>query len=690
MRKKYILIPTILLLISSSLFSPSGSASGADLPAERDHVPGQLVIRTKGAPGQAPGKAAAAAQSVNAHASHVYGKLSVLQFDNDAQAQKALLKLRNNPDIEAVSLNYIYSLGPEIEESGRPRSGEVAAEMLDEGYDPLVYIPDDPMGDNQWHLSMIQYFLTDPPEADPPCIVVIDTGVNYNHPDLTGKVYQGHDFIDDPNNLGIDTDGPMDHNGHGTHVAGIAAGNTNNTLGISGVSPNSNILAVRVLDAGGSGSTATVVAGLEWANAATSADCGGQEPKIYNLSLGGPDSDAVNAAISDAVVLNRIVAAAAGNSNRSAKIGNYPGANPDTFTVASTEDNNHRSYFSNYDKPIDPWVHIAAPGSGILSTYFSDYRKLSGTSMATPVIAGAAARVWAKNPTMTALDVQDQLINTAMPAKGFPNNTRVVNLYKALGGTLLTIQGEVVNAGTNKIIKGATVVVKKVGVKTAICNTTTNDAGFYVCDNLPATGKYRVKVSRPGMATFSRVFIVNDDLYNANLALSKVITTPGSWTATILWEGQEPFNAVGKEIDLWFVNTTRPSSPICYSTWRNKMDASPWNLLMSKDSWAFRSKTRMTEAGWVKPSYSGKSIQVWAVLWDHYNWPAKSRITNSNLTAVIYKNNKVVRRMQVPKFPRNRLADHWFLGTINLGAGTWATSNTIKTDAQLPSCVIYQ
>ncbi|MDH5508423.1 MAG: S8 family serine peptidase, partial [Anaerolineae bacterium] len=441
MQKKYILVPTILLLIFSSLSSPAGSASGADLPAERDHIPGQLVIRTKGPVGKAPEKAALAAQSVNAKSSNIYGNLSLLQFDNDSQAQKALLKLQNNLDIDAVSLNYIYSLGPVIAPAGSPRSGELAAEMLEDGYDPLAYIPDDPKGDNQWHLSKIQYFLTDPPEADPPCIVVIDTGVNYNHKDLTGKVYLGPDFTVEP--AGTD---PMDLNGHGTHVAGIAAGSTNNTLGIAGVSPNSNILAVRVLDIDGYGSTAGVAAGIEWANAATGADCGGQEPKIYNLSLGGSGDSVVGLAIANAVALDRIVAAAAGNSDESTKTGNYPGANPDTYAVASTEDNNHRSYFSNYDLPGNRWVHIAAPGSSILSTYLTGYRKLSGTSMATPVTAGAAARVWAKYPSLSALEVQNLLVSTAVRTKGFPANTKVVNLYRALGGTLRTIQGEVVNA----------------------------------------------------------------------------------------------------------------------------------------------------------------------------------------------------------------------------------------------------
>lgn len=202
-------------------------------------------------------------------------------------------------------------------------------------------------------------------------IAIIDTGVDYNHPDLAGKVIKGYDYVSD------DWD-PMDQNNHGTHAAGIAAAATNNARGIAGMAPNVSIYAVRVLDANGSGSLDDVANGIYHA-----VDNGA---KVVSLSLGGPGSatslqNAVNYAVSKGVV----VVAAAGNENTSAP--SYPAYYSGAIAVAATDRNDARASFSNYGS----WVDVAAPGVDIASTVRNGgYAYMSGTSMACPLVAGVA------------------------------------------------------------------------------------------------------------------------------------------------------------------------------------------------------------------------------------------------------------------------------------------------------------
>ncbi|WNB90851.1 S8 family peptidase [Bacillus sp. NEB1478] len=228
-------------------------------------------------------------------------------------------------------------------------------------------------------------------------VAIVDTGVDYNHPDLAGKVVKGYDYVSD------DTD-PMDLNNHGTHCAGIAAAATNNARGIAGMAPNVSILAVRVLDANGSGTLDDVANGIYYA-----VDNGA---KVVSLSLGGTSGatslqNAVNYAASKGVV----VVAAAGNESTSAP--SYPGYYSNAIAVAATGTNDTLASFSNYGS----WVDVAAPGVDIASTIRNGgYAYMSGTSMATPLVAGIAGLLASQG--RSAANIRAAIENTADPVSG--------------------------------------------------------------------------------------------------------------------------------------------------------------------------------------------------------------------------------------------------------------------------------
>jgi subtilisin family serine protease len=202
-------------------------------------------------------------------------------------------------------------------------------------------------------------------------IAIVDTGVDLSHPDLAGKLVPGYDFVNG------DTI-PQDDNGHGTHVAGIAAASGNNGIGVAGVSWGARIMPVKVLNAGGNGSFADVAAGITW-----SADHGTQ---VINLSVGGASpsavlQDAVNYAYGKGVLL----VAAAGNTGSGVIL--YPARYPNVIAVGAVDNTNNHAGFSNFGPELD----LAAPGASIYSTVIGGYGYLSGTSMAAPYVSGLAA-----------------------------------------------------------------------------------------------------------------------------------------------------------------------------------------------------------------------------------------------------------------------------------------------------------
>ena len=221
-------------------------------------------------------------------------------------------------------------------------------------------------------------------------IYVVDTGVRTTHQEFTGRVLPGRNFVSSGGFLfggSVNPDDYGDCNGHGTHVAGTAAGST------YGVAKQANVVPVRVLNCYGSGSTSAVIAGIDWVAG------NHQKPAVANLSLGGFTSTALDTAVANAVDAGVTMVVAAGNDNANACNGS-PNRVPEALTVGATTRQDQRSSFSNFGACVD----LFAPGSDITSAWYqSDTQtaSLNGTSMAAPHAAGAAALYLGANPSAT-------------------------------------------------------------------------------------------------------------------------------------------------------------------------------------------------------------------------------------------------------------------------------------------------
>lgn len=242
-------------------------------------------------------------------------------------------------------------------------------------------------------------------------VYIVDTGIYLEHTDFEGRAIWGYDAVDDPSPL-------TDTNGHGTHVAGTVMSKT------YGIAKKAKAVAVRVLGNDGSGTTAGVIAGIQFV-----ATDGRGKKSAANMSLGGGKSTALNSAVASAVSVGIPFAVAAGNEAQDA-CNVSPASEPTAFTVACSTSSDSFCSFSNYGRCVD----IIAPGQGITSTWingpYSD-NTISGTSMSSPHVAGIAARIIsAAGTTLTPDQVQAQIDSIAnlnfvrnVPQPGYTPNT---------------------------------------------------------------------------------------------------------------------------------------------------------------------------------------------------------------------------------------------------------------------------
>jgi subtilisin family serine protease len=249
---------------------------------------------------------------------------------------------------------------------------------------------------------------------------IIDTGVLAAHSQFTGRLGNSYTAINDGR-------GSTDCNGHGTHVAGTVGGSTH------GVAKGVTLHAVRVLDCSGSGSNSGVIAGVNWVTANRVA------PAVANMSLGGGASSALDTAVSNSIAAGVTYAVAAGNENQNA-CNVSPARTAAALTVGATTSTDARSSFSNFGTCVD----IFAPGSSITSAWYTSNtatNTISGTSMASPHVAGAAALYLAANPGASPAQVAQALTANATankvtnPGTGSPNRLLFVGFVGGGGPT---------------------------------------------------------------------------------------------------------------------------------------------------------------------------------------------------------------------------------------------------------------
>lgn len=325
-------------------------------------------------------------------------------------------------------------------------------------------------------------------------VYIIDTGLNPNHSEFTGRVGTGRNFA--PNSSGLlgggstDAANTTDCNGHGTHVAGTAVGT------VYGVAKKATVHAVRVLGCDGSGSNSGVIAGVDWVTA------NAIKPAVANMSLGGGDSAALDTAVRNTINSGVSMAVAAGNSNNDACVGS-PNKVPTAITVGSTTNTDARSSFSSFGSCLD----IYAPGSNITSANYQNNTGssvLSGTSMAAPHVAGAAALVLARNTSATPQQVRDTLVAEA--------TSGVVTDAKA--------------GSPNKLLY-----VSNVGGGTPGVDNPPVAAFTVSCTNLACSFSGSGSTDDNGIASYSWTF--GDSTGGNGANVSKTYSAAGSYTVTL-------------------------------------------------------------------------------------------------------------------------------------------------------------
>ncbi|MEU4389725.1 S8 family peptidase [Kribbella sp. NPDC023855] len=345
----------------------AASVRGADSPAA---IPGTYVVVLSGA--RSAAETRATTQSLSASYDAKVRKqfsASIKGFSASMSPEQAQ-KMAGDPRVAFVQQNQKFTANQDNPPWGLDRSDQRDL-PLDKKFEPTA-------------------------PADNVNVYVIDTGIYAAHKDFGDRAAVGTDTIGDGQN-GVDC------MGHGSHVAGTIAGTT------FGLAKGAKIFGVRVLDCNGSGSTESVVAGIEWVTA------NAKKPAVANMSLGGGADAALDAAVKKSVDAGITYAVAAGNDSSDACNGS-PAKEPSAITVGATDDKDAKASFSNWGKCVD----LFAPGVDVESagiTSPDSTAKMSGTSMATPHVAGAIALYLSANPEAKPADVATALLGASTPDK---------------------------------------------------------------------------------------------------------------------------------------------------------------------------------------------------------------------------------------------------------------------------------
>lgn len=364
-----LLAAPLALAAFSAIAQPAGQDT-ASFPAVRSQpIPGRYIVVFK--PGTR-GVAAEAAKIAGEHRGQVHHTYShALQGFTATLPEAALNGIRNNPNVLSIEQDQTVS----VQQLASPQNQATwGLDRIDQADRPL---------DTQYHFGQTGAGVT---------AFVVDTGIRSDHVEFSGRLRPGFTAI-------ADGRGTNDCHGHGTHVAGTLGGTT------WGVAKGVAITPVRVLDCSASGAWSGVIAGIDWVAASTA------RPAVANLSLGGAASASVDAAVAGAVAKGVTMVVAAGNSNADACQAS-PAREPSAITVAATTSIDYRASFSNWGACVD----VFAPGGGITSAWNTSAtasNTISGTSMASPHVAGVAALALEQNPAASPEAIASLVLSTA-------------------------------------------------------------------------------------------------------------------------------------------------------------------------------------------------------------------------------------------------------------------------------------
>ncbi|MBA2794543.1 MAG: S8 family serine peptidase, partial [Thermoleophilaceae bacterium] len=419
----------VALLGAAAILSPTLALPGPAGAASAGAVPGELIVRFAGDTGPAGRDAIRREAGVTLERSLSGARLQLVQVERGQATQGAAEELEQSPNVLYAEPNYIRRVEAL---SNDPLFGSLWG--LDNQGQTVGGVAGTPDADidapEAWNLTTGSPAVT---------VAVVDSGVDVNHPDLGSSIWtnpgesgagrESNGVDDDANGLTDDWRGwdwaaddnlPADENDHGTHVSGTIAASGDNATGVTGVSWSSRVMALRVLDASGSGSVADLISAYRYAAA--------KGARIVNASLGGSsfsraELDAINAAP------NTLFAVAAGNGGDDG-VGDDVGTNPqypcaypapNVVCVAASDQNDGLASFSNYGTEA---VDLAAPGVRTTSTIpGGGYARFSGTSMATPHVAGVAALIWALEPQASVAGVKAALLDGTDPKPAFAGRT---------------------------------------------------------------------------------------------------------------------------------------------------------------------------------------------------------------------------------------------------------------------------
>lgn len=370
----------------------------------------------------------------------VSGLEAIDDLDNDAET--AVAEYRALPEVEYAEKNY-----------------EIELDHAGGGFKHLH--PEDPRFGDQWALAndgqnggkegadiSAMRAWSETTGSDEVVVAILDSGVDYNHEDLANNIwlrpaklepYEDEDLgvIDDEHGYNaVDNNGdPFDENGHGTHCAGIIGAEGGNNIGVAGVNWKVQLMPLKFMNAGGFGTTKDAIEAINYAIARKR---DGVNVRVINASWGSMQrSRALEDVIRKANEAGILFVAASGNSStNNDRQPHYPASYnvPNVISVAALDRNDELAQFSNYGAKS---VHIAAPGKDILSTWLgNEYEEHSGTSMATPVVAGVAALILSERPNLTVEELRARLLEAVDPIpslKGKVSSGGRINAARAVG-----------------------------------------------------------------------------------------------------------------------------------------------------------------------------------------------------------------------------------------------------------------